>query len=75
MVTDIATEDHPQLATIGGHAMINAVQFKLLYSNVAKKPTQLDWALPLSGNIREYPVVGELVCIVFILEYHSIIKG
>ena len=69
MVYDLATEDHPNLAKIGGFAMIGAVQFKYLYSNVSPSIKDLPWALPLSGNLREYPLAGELVEIV---EYFGI---
>ena len=62
LVMDICTEDHPNFNAIGGYGMIGSVKFKMLYSNQATNSDQLGWALPLSSNLREYPLVGELVC-------------
>ena len=68
IIHDILTEDHPKFESLGGYSMIGAVKFQLLYSpGGGQSSDTLPWAIPLSGNQREYPLVGELVEIVFYL--------
>ncbi len=68
LVHDILTEDHPQFDALGGYSMIGAVKFQLLFSSKSGlRSDALPWAIPLSGNQREYPLVGELVEVVFYL--------
>ena len=67
LIVDTLTEDHPSFEELGGYSMINAVKFQLLYSDSGLGIDSLLWALPLSGNLRESPLNGELVCIVYYL--------
>jgi len=57
----------PPLNTDQDYTWVGRAQVRLLYSqrNVAKE--DLIWAIPLESNISEYPVLNEIVGVVFYL--------